>query len=110
MNMQPFVSRRCQRFAISLLLLPILLVLTACASKPLNPWTTDSPPLALVPVADTGVDDQRGRFREIYCEVLESRGEDWPDYRPCDEASRDERKLDFHKPRRILPRKGTLPL
>lgn len=86
MNLHPFVSRRHQRFAISLLMLPILLVLTACASKPLNPWTTDSPPLALVPVADAGVDDQRGRFREIYCEVLESRGEEWPDYRPCEEA------------------------
>ena len=69
-----------------LYLLPILFLLTACASKPLNPWTTDSPPLALVPVADAGVDDQRGRFREIFCEVLESRGEEWPDYRPCDEA------------------------
>ena len=66
--------------------LPMLLFLSACASKPLNPWTTNSPPLALVPVADAGVDDQRGRFREIYCEVLESRGEEWPDYRPCDEA------------------------
>ncbi|MGB5292398.1 MAG: hypothetical protein WBN41_13230 [Lysobacterales bacterium] len=86
MNMHPFVSRSHHRFAISLLMLLILLVLTSCASKPLNPWTTDSPPLALVPVADAGVDDQRGRFREIYCEVLESRGKDWPDYRPCDEA------------------------
>ena len=84
--MQPFVSRRHHRFAISLLMLPILLVITACVSKPLNPWTTDSPPLALVPVADAGVDDQRGRFREIYCEVLETRREAWQDYRPCEEA------------------------
>ncbi len=61
-------------------------LLTACASKPLNPWTVDSPPLALVPIADAGVNDQRGRFREIFCEVLESRREEWPDYRPCDEA------------------------
>jgi pimeloyl-ACP methyl ester carboxylesterase len=63
-----------------------LILLTACSSKPLNPWTVDSPPLALVPVADAGVDDQRGRFREVFCEVLESRGEEWPDYRPCEEA------------------------
>ena len=66
---------------------PLLaLLLTACAGKPLNPWTTDSPPLALVPVADAGIEDHRGRFREIFCEVLESRGQEWPDYRPCDEA------------------------
>ncbi len=58
----------------------------ACASKPMNPWTQNAPPQALVPVADAGIDDQRGRFREIYCEVLESRGTEWPDYRPCDEA------------------------
>ena len=66
--------------------LSALLLLAACSSKPLNPWTADSPPLALVPIADAGVDDQRGRFREIFCEVLESRGEQWPDYRPCGEA------------------------
>ena len=63
-----------------------LVLLAACAGKPLNPWTADSPPLALVPVADAGIDDQRGRFREIFCEVLDSRGEEWPDYRPCDDA------------------------
>ena len=60
--------------------------LLACAGKPLNPWTVDSPPIALVPVADAGIKDKRGRFREIFCETLESRGEDWPDYRPCEEA------------------------
>lgn len=63
-----------------------VIVLSGCASKPLNPWTADSPPLALVPVADAGINDQRGRFREIYCEVLELHGSKWPDYRPCDEA------------------------
>lgn len=63
-----------------------VLMLTACASKPLNPWTADTPPLVLVPVADASVKDQRGRFREIFCAVLESRKDEWPDYRPCDEA------------------------
>ena len=53
-------------------------LLAGCAGKPLNPWTADSPPLALVPVADADINDQRGRFREIFCEVLESRGEAWP--------------------------------
>ena len=84
--MHPIVFRKSHAVLSVLYLLPVLFLLSACASKPLNPWTTDSPPLALVPVADAGVDDQRGRFREIYCEVLESRGEEWPDYRPCEEA------------------------
>lgn len=69
-----------------LALLPAVLLTVSCSSTPLNPWTADSPPQALVPVADAGIDDQRGRFREVFCEVLESRGEEWPDYRPCDEA------------------------
>ena len=66
--------------------LPLVFLLTACAGKPLNPWSADSPPLVMVPVANAGIDDRRGRFREIFCEVLESRGQEWPDYRPCDEA------------------------
>jgi len=70
----------------ALVILQGSLLLTACAGKPLNPWTADSPPNALVPVADAGVNDQRGRFREVFCEVLESRGEKWPDYRPCEDA------------------------
>ena len=73
-------------YRVALRILPVLLLLTACSSKPLNPWTIDSPPHVLVPLADAGVDDQRGRFREIYCAVLESRGEEWPDYRPCEQA------------------------
>jgi len=70
----------------TILLTLALLLVTACSGKPLNPWTQDAPPQAMVPVADAGIDDQRGRFREIYCEVLESRSEEWADYRPCDQA------------------------
>jgi pimeloyl-ACP methyl ester carboxylesterase len=66
--------------------LPALFLLAGCASKPLIPWTDEAPPQALVPVADADIDDRRGRFREVFCAVLESRGEEWPDYRPCDEA------------------------
>ncbi|MFC1701560.1 hypothetical protein ACFL1J_02265 [Pseudomonadota bacterium] len=84
--MHPNIFRNHYCVPVVLRLLSILFLLTACAGKPLNPWTTDSPPLALVPVANAGIDDKRGRFREIYCEVLESRGGEWPDYRPCDEA------------------------
>ena len=56
------------------------LVLAACASKPLVPYTTDTPPLVLAPAAQAGIVDKRARFREIYCAVLEARRE-LPDHR-----------------------------
>ena len=63
----------------------VCLVLAACASKPLVPYSTDTPPLVLAPAAQAGIVDKRARFREIYCAVLEARRE-LPDHRGCDEA------------------------
>ena len=60
-------------------------VLAGCASKPLVPYTTDTPPLVLASAAQAGIVDKRARFREIYCAVLEARRE-LPDHRSCDEA------------------------
>ncbi|MBK5049260.1 hypothetical protein IQ287_03885 [Burkholderia sp. R-69927] len=62
------------------------LSLAACATKPLIPYSTDTPPLVLVPTSRAGVLDKRARFREIYCAVLEARGVTLPDYRPCEDA------------------------
>lgn len=62
-----------------------VLVLVACSTEPLVPYSTDTPPLVLAPAAQAGVVDKRARFREIYCAVLEARRE-LPDYRPCEEA------------------------
>lgn len=64
----------------------LLLMLGACSMKPLVPYSVDTPPLALMPVSQIGVEDKRARFREIYCAVLESRGTTLPDYRPCHDA------------------------
>ncbi len=60
--------------------------LAGCASRPLMPYTTDTTPLLLAPAIAHDKQDQRGRFREIFCEVLEARKETVPDYRACDEA------------------------
>ena len=61
-------------------------VLAGCASEPLVPFSTETPPLMLVPAAQAGVQDKRGRFREIYCAVLAARVGEVPDHRPCEDA------------------------
>jgi hypothetical protein len=52
----------------------------SCTSSSPDPETV--PPLVLPADAE----DQRGRFREIFCAVLEERGPTAPDYRSCEEA------------------------
>jgi dienelactone hydrolase len=61
------------------------LVLLGCA-QPLVPFSSDTPPLALVPATQAGVVDRRARFREIFTAVLEAHGRALPDYRPCEES------------------------
>src|SRR5512143_985714 len=62
------------------------LALAGCAGSPLVPFSTDTPPLVLAPATQAGVQDKRGRFREIYCAVLQARASEVPDYRSCDDA------------------------
>ena len=61
-------------------------MLGACGTKPLYGFSSDTPPLVLLPAANTSVVDGRARFREIYCAVIEAHGHDLPDYRPCEDA------------------------
>jgi len=66
--------------------LAIGLALAACAPQPLLDPRLETPPLALVPAAQAGIVDRRGRFREIFCAVSEDHGIELPDHRPCDQA------------------------
>jgi hypothetical protein len=69
------------------LLVPLALAaLPGCRGTPLLPYSTDTPPLALLPAERAGIRDARGRFREYACAVLEAHGRDLPHYRDCDSA------------------------
>jgi dienelactone hydrolase len=74
------------RIAVASLAIATCVALGACTPPPLIPYSTDTPPLVLAPASEAGVRDQRARFRETYCAVLEARGRGLPDYRPCEEA------------------------
>ncbi|MGD2141589.1 MAG: hypothetical protein PVH25_14420 [Burkholderiales bacterium] len=50
------------------------------------PYSLDGPALALVPARNAGVQDERARFREIFCTVLETHKDALPDYRTCEDA------------------------
>jgi hypothetical protein len=50
------------------------------------PYSTETTPLVLAPAIQSDKQDKRGRFREIFCAVLEARRDSVPDYRPCAEA------------------------
>jgi hypothetical protein len=76
--------RRC--FFARILVLASASALSACATHPLNPFTSDGAPVVMVPMSYAGVDDRRGRFREIFCSVLQERSDEVPDYMPCEEA------------------------
>ena len=78
----------CRRLRLETARLSPLLVLSivwGCATEPAMPYTLATSPLAFLPAAGAGIDDQRGRFREILCAVDEAHGHQLPEYRPCDE-------------------------
>ena len=72
--------------ALVIMLIAFAATLSACSTTPLIPYTEEGPPLMLVPVSHAGVQDKRGRFREIFCRVLKEHGAALPDHRSCDEA------------------------
>lgn len=71
---------------ISVLLIVITLGLTGCSSNSLIKYSLDSPPLVLTSVSHANIEDGRGRFREIYCELQRDHGRLLPNDRPCEEV------------------------
>ncbi len=71
----------------SLLSVSVLcLLLTACARQPLTPPGDAAHMPVTAYLEEHGLADDRGRYREILCAVLEHHGDSIPDYRPCEEA------------------------
>jgi len=62
------------------------LVLMGCVSAPLQPFSTETTPLVMVPAIQVEGQDRRGRFREIFYAVLDARKDTVPDYCRCDRA------------------------
>ena len=57
----------------------VVLLVGGCATTP--------PPVSTYTVeVPAGVTDARGRFKEVYCAVLEQHAKDLPDYRDCEAA------------------------
>ena len=88
------------------------LALGACATKPLMPYSADTPPLVLAPAFQAGVQDKRARFRETYCAVLEAHGRGQTAAKPRTE--RNEEAPHLHRCRSgavppLLPRFGLEP-
>ncbi|MGW8313920.1 MAG: lipase family alpha/beta hydrolase [Desulfuromonadales bacterium] len=80
-HIQTFISR-----GLVILVMAAVALLGACAPKPMYPYSEETAALVLLPPSQAGIHDGRGRFREIFCTVLEERGQSLPDYRPCEEA------------------------
>ena len=70
-------------------LIAALLLTSGCAGKPPEqPTMEETRAEVQTHIASGTLTDDRGRFREIFCTVLEDHGRELPDYRSCEEALR----------------------
>jgi len=72
--------------ALCTVLAAVCLLLAGCPGGTMQPYTLATPPLALLPASQAGIEDGRGLFREIYCAVQRDHGAALPYDRPCGEA------------------------
>ena len=72
------------------LLATLVIVLAGCAStpEPEQPSAEQTGRDMQARISSEEVIDDRGRFREVFCAVLEAHGKELPDYRPCEDALR----------------------
>ncbi|HRH73815.1 MAG TPA: hypothetical protein PLM62_12020 [Zoogloea sp.] len=61
-------------------------LLAGCASAPPLPHRVDADPQLRLPAVHGAGQDRRGRFREVFCAVLDARKDALPDHRACDLA------------------------
>lgn len=67
----------------------IVLALTGCTSLPPDQPSAEQTAQEFEAYIEAeGIIDGRGRFKEIFCAVLEEHGQELPDYRSCEEALR----------------------
>lgn len=64
----------------------MLAALSACTERPARQFILGAAPLNEVPPSIVGVTDGRGRFREIFCRVLDTREPELRDHHTCDTA------------------------
>lgn len=63
-------------------------LIAACAGPAKESSIDDASLLASLSLNGNGIADDRGRFRQIFCTVLDDHGVSEPDYMPCNEALR----------------------
>lgn len=68
---------------------PLMAIAACTTAPPAQPPRYQTSENVQAHIASGEVSDQRGRFREIFCAILDARGASLPDYRPCELALRD---------------------
>ena len=86
MSSEPGVYGHMHQSARLTLIAVATIFVSACAAPGTQVRPVDTAALARWSETGVAIDDVRGRFREIFCAVLNDHGKKLPDYRSCDEA------------------------
>ena len=64
----------------------VIATLSSCSAPTKRQFVVEASAIDKVPDSLVAIEDGRGRFREIFCSVLDARQSDLPDYQDCDVA------------------------